>query len=84
VLRLTRTQALNAEYETLGQSSVRLDDMRRFGQLDSKAPGQPGYQWVDLQLQQHLYVCGDGCLMEGMGSEAASPAAPLTTMGCST
>jgi transketolase len=46
VLHLTKTQAVNAAYENLGQSSVRLDDIRRFRQLDSKAPGHPEYHWV--------------------------------------
>ena len=39
VLHLTKTQAVNADYENLGQPSVTLDDIRRFRQLDSKAPG---------------------------------------------
>src|SRR5574338_1254967 len=39
VLHLTRTQAVNAEYESLGHPSVSLDDIRRFRQLNSKAPG---------------------------------------------
>ena len=42
VLHLTGTQAVNADYERLGQPSVTLDDIRRFRQLDSKAPGHPG------------------------------------------
>jgi len=46
VLHLTRTQAVNADYERLGQPSVTLDDIRRFRQLDSKAPGHPEYHWV--------------------------------------
>ncbi len=41
VLHLTRTQAVNADYEILGQPSVSLDDIRHFRQLDSKAPGHP-------------------------------------------
>ena len=41
VLHLTRTQAVNAEYESLGHPSVSLDDIRHFRQLDSKAPGHP-------------------------------------------
>ena len=45
-LHLTRTQAVNAEYERLNQPSVTLDDIRRFRQLDSKAPGHPEYHWV--------------------------------------
>ncbi len=113
VLHLTKTQAVNAEYENLGQPSVTLDDIRRFRQLDSKAPGHPEYHWVSgvetttgplgqgiatsvgMAIGQkwlasrynqpgfpifdyHIYtVCGDGCLMEGVGSEAASLAAHL-------
>jgi transketolase len=46
VLHLTRTQAVDADYERLGQPSVTLDDIRRFRQLDSKAPGHPEYHWV--------------------------------------
>ncbi len=46
VLHLTGTRAVNADYERLGQPSVTLDDIRRFRQLDSKAPGHPEYHWV--------------------------------------
>ena len=46
ILHLTGVQAVNAEYERLGQPSVTLDDIRRFRQLDSKAPGHPEYHWV--------------------------------------
>ncbi len=46
VLHLTRTQAVNADYEILGHPSVSLDDIRRFRQLESKAPGHPEYHWV--------------------------------------
>src|SRR5512136_3441059 len=46
VLHLTRTQAVNADYEILGHPSVSLDDIRRFRQLGSKAPGHPEYHWV--------------------------------------
>jgi len=113
VLHLTRTQAVDAEYETLGQPSVTLDDIRHFRQLDSRAPGHPEYHWVSgvetttgplgqgiatsvgmaiaekwlaarynrpgFQIfDYNIYtVCGDGCLMEGVGSEAASLAAHL-------
>src|SRR5277367_4958440 len=38
VLHLTGTRAVNADYETLGQTSVSLDDTRHFRQLDSRAP----------------------------------------------
>ncbi len=113
MLHLTRTQAVNAEYERLGHPSVSLDDIRRFRQLDSKAPGHPEYHWVSgvetttgplgqgiansvgmaiaekwladrynrpgFEIFDYdIYtVCGDGCLMEGVGSEAASLAAHL-------
>ena len=113
VLHLTRTQAVNAEYEKLGHPSVTLEDIRRFRQLDSKAPGHPEYHWVSgvetttgplgqgiatsvgMAIAQKwlanrynrpgfpifdykIYaVCGDGCLMEGIGSEAASLAGHL-------
>jgi transketolase len=113
VLHLTRTRAVNAEYEILGQPSVTLDDIRRFRQLNSKAPGHPEYHWVSgvetttgplgqgvatsvgMAIAEkwlasrynrenfeifdyNIYaVCGDGCLMEGVASEAASLAAHL-------
>jgi transketolase len=113
VLHLTRTQAVNANYERLGNPSVSLDDIRHFRQLDSKAPGHPEYHWVSgvetttgplgqgvatsvgMGIAQkwlanrynrpgfeifdyNIYaVCGDGCLMEGIASEAASLAGHL-------
>jgi transketolase len=46
VLHLTGTRAVNADYERLGQPSVSLDDIRRFRQIGSKAPGHPEYHWV--------------------------------------
>jgi len=46
VLYLTQTQAVNAEYESLGQPSVTLDDIRHFRRIDSKAPGHPEYHLV--------------------------------------
>src|SRR4051794_1940770 len=107
-LHLTKTCAVNAEYERLGQASVSLDDIRRFRQLDSKAPGHPEYHWVsgvetttgplgqgvatsvgmavaqkwlaggynkpgfEIFSYRVYAVFGDGCLMEGVASEAAS------------
>jgi len=112
-LHLSRTRAVNADYETLGRPSVTLDDIRRFRQLDSKAPGHPEYHWTsgveattgplgqgvatsvgmaiaekwlashfnrpDFEIfDYNIYaICGDGCLMEGVGSEAASLAGHL-------
>ncbi len=46
VLHLAGVRAVNADYERLGQPAVTLDDIRRFRQLDSKAPGHPEYHWV--------------------------------------
>jgi len=113
VLHLTGTRAVNAEYERLGQPSVSLEDIRRFRQIGSKAPGHPEYHWVSgvetttgplgqgaatsvgmaiarkwlaarynrpgfAIFDYDIYVvCGDGCLMEGVGSEAASLAGHL-------
>ena len=113
VLFLTKTRAVNADYEILGQPSVTLEDIRRFRQIDSKAPGHPEYhlvsgvetttgplgqgiatsvgmamarKWLASRYNQpgfeifdyNIYaVCGDGCLMEGVGSEAASLAGHL-------
>jgi transketolase len=113
VLHLTGTRAVNADYERLGLPSVSLDDIRRFRQLDSKAPGHPEYHWVSgvetttgplgqgvatsvgmaiaqkwladrynrpgfAMFDYHIYaVCGDGCMMEGVASEAASLAGHL-------
>src|SRR5215475_9508284 len=113
VLHLSGTRAVNAEYERLGQPAVTLDDIRRFRQLGSKAPGHPEYRlvsgvetttgplgqgiatsvgmaiaekWLAARynkaefplIDYRVYaVCGDGCLMEGVGSEAASLAGHL-------
>jgi transketolase len=46
VLHLTRTRAVNPDYERLGEPSVSLEDIRRFRQVASKAPGHPEYHWV--------------------------------------
>jgi transketolase len=113
ILHLAGVQAVDAEYEKLGQPSVTLEDIRRFRQLDSRAPGHPEYHWVSgvetttgplgqgvatsvgMAIAQkwlanhfnrpgfeifnyNIYaVAGDGCLMEGIASEAASLAGHL-------
>jgi transketolase len=113
MLYLTGVQAVNADYEILGQPAVSLDDIRRFRQLDSKAPGHPEYHWtsgvetttgplgqgiatsVGMAIGQKwlarrfnkpgfdifnydIYaICGDGCMMEGIGGETASLAGHL-------
>ena len=46
VLHLASVQAVNGDYERLGQPAVTLEDIRRFRQLDSRAPGHPEYHWV--------------------------------------
>ena len=113
VLYLTRTQAVNAEYETVGKPSVTLDDIKHFRQIGSKAPGHPEYhlvsgveattgplgqgvamsvgmaiarKWLANRYNKpgfdifdyNIYtICGDGDLMEGVSSEAASLAGHL-------
>ncbi len=113
LLYLTGTRAVNADYERLGEPAVSLGDIKRFRQLDSKAPGHPEYHWtsgvetttgplgqgvatsVGMAIAQkwlasrynrpgaavfdyRIYaVCGDGCMMEGVASEAASLAGHL-------
>ena len=112
-LHLTKTMAVNAEYEVLGKPSVGLEDIRRFRQIGSKAPGHAEYhlvsgvetttgplgqgiatsvgmaigqKWLANRYNKdgfnifdyNIYaVCGDGCLMEGVSSEAASLAGHL-------
>ena len=97
----------------MGQPSVTLEDIRRFRQLDSRAPGHPEYHWVsgvetttgplgqgvatsvgmaiaekwlanrynrpgfEIFNYSIYAVAGDGCLMEGVASEAASLAGHL-------
>ena len=43
---LTGVKAVDPNYETLGELSVKLDDIKHFRQLDSKTPGHPEYRWT--------------------------------------
>jgi transketolase len=98
---------------TLDELAVKLEDIRRFRQWGSKAPGHPesrlvsgveattgplgqgiatsvgmavAQRWLSARYDRPGFslfdgkvyaVAGDGCLMEGVGSEAASLAAHL-------
>ncbi len=113
LLHLTGTRAVNADYEQLGELSVKLEDIRRFRQWGSKATGHPEYpltsgvetttgplgqgiatsvgmaiaqKWLSSHYNRPGFplfdyavyaVAGDGCFMEGVGSEAASLAGHL-------
>ena len=46
LLHLTKVQAVDPDYEVVGQPSVSLDDIKAFRQLDSKCPGHPEYRWT--------------------------------------
>ena len=46
MLHLAGVKAVNPKYETLGQLSVTLDDIKPFRQLDSRCPGHPEYRWT--------------------------------------
>src|SRR5258708_5995049 len=44
LLHLAEVKAVDPNYETLGQLSVTLDDIKNFRQLGSKGPGHPEYR----------------------------------------
>jgi transketolase len=46
LLHLSGVKAVDPKYEILGELSVKLDDIKRFRQLDSKCPGHPEYRWT--------------------------------------
>ncbi len=46
LLHLCGVKAVNPQYETLGNLSVTLDDIKGFRQLDSKCAGHPEYRWT--------------------------------------
>src|SRR5580692_8783107 len=113
MLHLCGVEAVDSEYEHRGEWSVKLDDIKRFRQLESKCPGHPEYRWtsgVDTttgplgqgvatsvgmaiaskwlaerynrpnfpMFDYDVYaLAGDGCMMEGISSEAASLAGHL-------
>ncbi len=113
LLHLTKTIAVDADYEITGEPTVSLDDIKHFRQLGSKCPGHPEYhmtsgvecttgplgqgvansvgmaiaeRWLasyynrpDFSIiDYNVYaLCGDGDMMEGISSEAASLAAHL-------
>ena len=46
ILHLTGIKAVDDKYETVGQPTVTIDDIKKFRQLDSKCPGHPEYRWT--------------------------------------
>ena len=46
LLHLCGVRAVNPAYETVGDPSVTLEDIKRFRQLGSKCPGHPEYRWT--------------------------------------
>ena len=46
MLHLCGVKAVNAKYETLGELSIKLDDIKCFRQLQSRAAGHPEYRWT--------------------------------------
>ena len=46
LLHLTEVRAVDPDYEVVGEPAVSLDDIKRFRQLDSRAPGHPEYRWT--------------------------------------
>ncbi len=113
LLHLAGVKAVNAKYELLGRSTVTLDDIKSFRQLDSRCAGHPEYRWTSgievttgplgqgvatsvgmalasrwmaahfnrpsfEMINYRVYaICGDGDMMEGISSEAASVAGHL-------
>ena len=46
LLFLAEVRAVDPDYEVVGEPAVSLDDIERFRQLDSRAPGHPEYRWT--------------------------------------
>ena len=46
ILHLAGVKAVNPKYEITGDPAVRLEDIERFRQMDSKCPGHPEYRWT--------------------------------------
>ncbi len=113
LLHLTGVREVNSKYEVLDELAVKLEDIEKFRQIDSKCPGHPEYhlttgvetttgplgqgvgnsvgmamagKWLAQYFNRpgfelfnyNVYAfCGDGDMMEGISSEAASLAAHL-------
>ncbi|HEV2372910.1 MAG TPA: transketolase [Streptosporangiaceae bacterium] len=108
LLHLSKVQAVDPDYEILGQQAVTMEDLKTFRQLGSHAPGHPEYrltsgveattgplgqgvsnsvgmaiagEWLAAHYNRDGFdmfdfdvyaLAGDGCMMEGISSEAAS------------
>ena len=113
LLHLTGVHEVSADYKVLDELAVKLEDIEKFRQIDSKCPGHPEYhltsgvetttgplgqgvgnsvgmamsgKWLAQYFNRpgfelfnyNVYAfCGDGDMMEGISSEAASIAGHL-------
>jgi transketolase len=113
LLHLTGVREVSSDYKVLDELAVKLEDIEKFRQIDSKCPGHPEYhltsgvetttgplgqgvgnsvgmamsgKWLAQYFNRqgfelfnyNVYAfCGDGDMMEGISSEAASIAGHL-------
>ncbi len=60
LLHLTKTMAVNKDYEPLGKPTVTIDDIKHFRQVDSTTPGHPEYH-LTSGVEATTGPLGQGC-----------------------